>query len=560
MITDHRRPILARTHPRRRERLGPHEDGRARAIRRGGPCPRLPRWLLLIIILVVSSGPRVLTQAMRVPDDVVSQAGADFPHGIPVNVVTRGGTIRVGTDTALTGFVPGSVRFGSYTSVPMTAAHPFRLFTIDVTATVPPHGLLAVAVRTALPGGPWTPWTDVPTPTHALIQGPTATRWQYRLSLSADRTLDSPQVRQVTVRTTPLPPGYPTTPPPPLQGVSYQVYASREGLIGSVTSNGHRIRPHDHFVALPSDTVLACDGCHDYTVTISYAGRTTTQPVWDVGPWNTANPYWQPPRTPFRELPQGVAAARAAYQKGYQHGRDVFGRPVSNPAGIDLADGVFWDDLHMRGNDWVTVTYHWQSGLPVRARPYAAAWIRDRYQDLPARAITLTTGTRSDQVTVWFKNLGTASWDQHTVLAVYDPRRPTLPPVGSAFCNVFGPDGQPEWASCTPGIPAFVGNGRPAGPGRLVPFAFYLLAPTTVEDTTLYLKLAQQVHGRYQWINEPSGQDSVDALTVHVIPRPVAPTVAPTAPSGALPPPGTLAPSPTPPLRAATMPPATPTP
>ena len=341
MMTDHGMPILARIHPRRREGLCPHDDGRARAVRRGGSRPRLPWRLLLVIILVVSASPRVLAQTLGTPDDVVSQAGADFLRGSPVNVVVRGGAIRVGTDTVLTGFVPGSVRFGSYTSVPMTAAHPFRLLTIDVTADVPSHGLLAVAVRTALPGGPWTPWADVTTPTPALIQGPTATRWQYRLSLAADRTADSPQVRQVTIRTTPLPPGYPTTPPPPIQGVSYQVYATREGLVGSVTSNGHRIRPHDHFVALPSDTVLACDGCHDYTVTISYAGRTTTQPVWDVGPWNTANPYWQPPRTPFRALPQGVAAARAAYQKGYQRGRNVFGRPVSNPAGIDLADGVF---------------------------------------------------------------------------------------------------------------------------------------------------------------------------------------------------------------------------
>jgi len=239
MMTDHCRPVLARTHPRRGESLGPHDDGRARAVRRGGPRLRLPRWLLLVIILVVSPGPRVLAQALGTPDDVVSQAGADFLRGIPVNVVT-GGTVRVGTDTALTGFVPGSVRFGSYTSIPMTAAHPFRLLSIDVTAAVPPHGLLAAAVRTALPGGPWTPWNDVPTPTPALIQGPTATRWQYRLSLAADRTADSPQVRQVTIRTTPLPPGYPTTPPPPIQGVSYQVYATREGLVGSVT----RVLPH----------------------------------------------------------------------------------------------------------------------------------------------------------------------------------------------------------------------------------------------------------------------------------------------------------------------------
>jgi len=174
-MTDHHKPFLARTHPRREESLGPHADGRARAVCRGGPRLRLPRWLLLVLILAVSPGSRVRAQTAGTPDDVVSQAGAAFLHGIPVNVVTRGGMVRVGTDTALTGFVPGAVRFGSYTSVPVTAAHPFRLLTIDVTAAVPSHGLLAVAVRTALPGGPWTPWADVPTPTHALIQGPTAT-------------------------------------------------------------------------------------------------------------------------------------------------------------------------------------------------------------------------------------------------------------------------------------------------------------------------------------------------------------------------------------------------
>jgi hypothetical protein len=32
---------------------------------------------------------------------------------------------------------------------------------------------------------------------------------------------------------------------------------------------------------------------------------------------------------------------------------------VKNPAGIDLADGIFWDDLQMRDNDWIKVDYLW---------------------------------------------------------------------------------------------------------------------------------------------------------------------------------------------------------
>jgi hypothetical protein len=38
-------------------------------------------------------------------------------------------------------------------------------------------------------------------------------------------------------------------------------------------------------------------------------------------------------------------------------GRDQFGRKVANSAGIDLADGTFWDALRMVDNDWVTVTF-----------------------------------------------------------------------------------------------------------------------------------------------------------------------------------------------------------
>ena len=75
------------------------------------------------------------------------------------------------------------------------------------------------------------------------------------------------------------------------------------------------------------------------------------EPVWDVGPWNTKDDYWNPSATRemWKDLPQGKPEAQAAYQNGYNGGKDQFGRTVANPAGIDLADGVFWDALTADG-------------------------------------------------------------------------------------------------------------------------------------------------------------------------------------------------------------------
>ena len=83
--------------------------------------------------------------------------------------------------------------------------------------------------------------------------------------------------------------------------------------------------------------------------------------MWDVGPWNTRDDYWNPStvRQNWNDLPQGRPEAQAAYENGYNGGRDQFGRRVANPAGIDLADGTFWDGLGLTNNAWVTVTYLW---------------------------------------------------------------------------------------------------------------------------------------------------------------------------------------------------------
>jgi len=90
-------------------------------------------------------------------------------------------------------------------------------------------------------------------------------------------------------------------------------------------------------------------------------GRCETAPVWDVGPWNTKDDYWNASsvRQSWKNLAQGKPEAQAAYQNGYNGGKDQFGRKVGNPAGIDLADGTFWDGLKLTDNSWVTVTYLW---------------------------------------------------------------------------------------------------------------------------------------------------------------------------------------------------------
>jgi hypothetical protein len=51
--------------------------------------------------------------------------------------------------------------------------------------------------------------------------------------------------------------------------------------------------------------------------------------------------------------PAGQAGGTGGAKNGYNGGKDQFGRTVANPAGIDLADGVFWDARKLVENSWV---------------------------------------------------------------------------------------------------------------------------------------------------------------------------------------------------------------
>jgi hypothetical protein len=164
-------------------------------------------------------------------------------------------------------------------------------------------------------------------------------------------------------------PNLPRIDPAPRQGP--MIFATREGLVGRTTANGHVVRAQDRFVALPSRRALSREGESAFQVRLRYRDKSVIAPVWDVGPWNIRDDHWSPPerREQWRDLRQGLPQAQAAYQNGHNGGRDGFGRRVSNPAGIDLADGTFWRDLAMRDNDWVSVEYLWSPDVAQAPAP-----------------------------------------------------------------------------------------------------------------------------------------------------------------------------------------------
>jgi hypothetical protein len=229
-------------------------------------------------------------------------------------------------------------------------------------AEVPAGASATVDVRARRGNGGWTEWVPAVRDADLLtVALPTRTsEVQTRLVLAGDPAV-GPVVRGARFTAHPATTGLTegTDQGPPL---AYQVFATREGLVGGTTANGHVIGPRDHFVALPSRRALAPRGRGDYSVKVCAPnGRCAFAPVWDVGPWNTRDDYWNPAphRQQWGDLPQGLPQAQAAHLDGYNGGRDQYDRRVANPAGIDLGDGMFWDALGLTGNAWVSVEYLW---------------------------------------------------------------------------------------------------------------------------------------------------------------------------------------------------------
>lgn len=242
---------------------------------------------------------------------------------------------------------------------------PARTDRVDSTVVgdVPAGSTASVDVRGLRANGNWTEWIpSSPGAGTATTTLPEATsQVQARLVLTGGGTA-VPSVRTVSLTARPASTLTESTPDTDGAALNYRVFATREGLAGGTTANGHVIADRDHFVALPSRRALSPNGKSDYSVKVCAGnGKCAFAPVWDVGPWNTKDDYWNPSaqRQSWNDLPQGTPQAQAAYKDNYNGGKDQYDRKVANPAGIDLGDGVFWDDLGLKDNSYVTVSYLW---------------------------------------------------------------------------------------------------------------------------------------------------------------------------------------------------------
>lgn len=319
------------------------------------------------------------------------------PAAGSINVKAEGNRISLGDAPAATGSVGISQRSGIADLAPVHLTAATSAVVVGYTAGTPDHSTAEVDVR-ALVKDRWTEWTPATAGTSTTLPAPSDVI-QLRIIVIAPPQGGSPWVSDVSVR------------PSGAMGASQtsilatplksRVYATREGLVGGTTANGHVIVSRDHFVALPSRRGLASNGSGTYTVKVCTSSRCAFEPVWDVGPWNTKDDYWNPSATRemWKDLPQGKPEAQAAYQNGYNGGKDQFGRTVTNPAGIDLADGVFWDALQLAGNSWVDATYLWTGAGGRGTVSISSGYLNIRNAASSAGAVVGMAG-KAAQVTV----------------------------------------------------------------------------------------------------------------------------------------------------------------
>jgi hypothetical protein len=295
-----------------------------------------------------------LPSAASVPDPVPVAAR---PVAGSSNVEVHGTRIVLGNAPAAVGSTEFRQRSGLAELTPVRFTEPTSAVVVGYTSGTPDSSSAEVDVR-AWTNDHWTEWAAAAAGTPTALPA-ASDRVQIRIIVSAPPTGARPWVGDVTVQPTDAV----AAPQMTVQAapLTSHVFATREGLVGGTTANGHVIVSRDHFVALPSRRGLSGNGSGTYSVKVCTASRCAFEPVWDVGPWNTKDDYWNPSATRemWKDLPQGRPEAQAAYQNGYNGGKDQFGRTVANPAGIDLADGVFWDALKLADNSWVDVTYLW---------------------------------------------------------------------------------------------------------------------------------------------------------------------------------------------------------
>ncbi|MEV6287076.1 hypothetical protein [Kribbella sp. NPDC051770] len=330
--------------------------------------------------------------------DPVAVAGQ--PAEGSTNVVADGSRIVLGDAPVRMGSAEIKQRSGIGNLDPVRFPAATSAVVVDYTTGTPDGSTAEVDVR-ALVDDRWSEWTPAKAGTPTALPG-VSDLVQLRIIVVAPPTGAKPWVADVRVQ--PTNKAVASTMKVQAAPLKSRVFATREGLVGGTTANGHVIISRDHFVALPSRRGLANNGSGNYSVkvcTTTGSLRCAFEPVWDVGPWNTKDDYWNPSATRemWKDLPQGRPESQAAYQNGYNGGKDQFGRTVANPAGIDLADGTFWDALGLTNNAWVDTTYLWTGDGGRGTVAISSGYLNVRNSASSSGAVVGMAG-KSAQVTV----------------------------------------------------------------------------------------------------------------------------------------------------------------
>jgi hypothetical protein len=307
----------------------------------------------------------VASVAVLLSPSVVPSSGANGVAVRPVGQIAGGPArwlageltnLRIQDDELALADEPGFERdgrdFGIFVSPIQVVDAPFDQVSAGLIRDERGLGDLELEVRSSPDAVGWSPWFSVRS--GAAVTLPTGRFLQYRAELSASAG-EQPTLRAASFQLAWT--GAATLSAGPKENPTVRLFGTREGLVGRKTANGHTIRDRDRFVALPSRRVLNPAGKTDYQVKLSYKGKSAIAPVWDVGPWNIKDNYWDERREMFGDLPRFVPQAYAAWKGEHNRGRDQYNRWVSIPASIDIADGTFIDELGMGNSDWVDVTF-----------------------------------------------------------------------------------------------------------------------------------------------------------------------------------------------------------
>lgn len=260
-------------------------------------------------------------------------------------------------------------RYGTLVSDRLILDQPTARLKLTYSAFAPPGSEVRIDVRGSVDGQRWLPWLTGLTTGAVVGFGQPVRFAQYRLAL-AGGAVAGPAVREITLRTTNQAPSASALAAGPFAvAPTFRVRATRMGMVGGRTANGWVIPPRARFASLPSWSSLSSKGGSEYQVRITYQGRSTVVPVYDVGPYSERDDYWDVKRDGYPDLERGWPMDHAAYFEGYNGGQADKGR-VRFPTAIDVGDGAWLDDLGINGDQAeVEVTFLWMGQDPAAGPP-----------------------------------------------------------------------------------------------------------------------------------------------------------------------------------------------